>query len=43
LIVDLDKNATPALIADAVLKVRLGSINSRIPRMTFRTLLLKRA
>jgi hypothetical protein len=26
----LDKNATPALVADAVLKVRLGSINIRI-------------
>ena len=43
LIVDLDKNATPAQIADAVVNMRLGPINGWITRMTFQHLLLKRA
>ena len=43
LIVDLDKNTTPAQIADAVLNMHLGPINGWITRMTFQHLLLKRA
>jgi ubiquinone/menaquinone biosynthesis C-methylase UbiE len=43
LIVDLDKNATPALIVDAVRNMHLGPINGWITRMTFKHLLLKRA
>ena len=43
MIIDLDKNATPALIADAVRDMRLGPINGWITRMTFKHLLLKRA
>jgi ubiquinone/menaquinone biosynthesis C-methylase UbiE len=43
MIIDLDKNATPALIADAVRDMRLGPINGWITRMTFKHLLLGRA
>jgi ubiquinone/menaquinone biosynthesis C-methylase UbiE len=43
MIIDLNKNATPALIADAVRDMRLGPINGWITRMTFKHLLLKRA
>jgi ubiquinone/menaquinone biosynthesis C-methylase UbiE len=42
-IIDLDKNATPEQIADAVRQMRLGPINSWITRMTFKHMLLKRA
>lgn len=43
IIIDLDKNATPALIAGAVRDMRLGPINGWVTRMTFKHLLLKRA
>ena len=42
-IVDLNHDATPALIAEAVRNMQLGPINGWITRMTFKHMLIKRA
>jgi ubiquinone/menaquinone biosynthesis C-methylase UbiE len=42
-IIDLNKNASPGLIAEAVKEMQLGLINRRLTQLTFKFLLLKRA